>query len=331
MARSGMDRPVRLVADQILVPAVGLTEFGGPEVLRVVDVPVAEPTGSDVRVHVLATPVNPMDTLFRTGRITGGRLRDDGVPLVPGMDLAGVVSAAGPDATWSVGDRVAGVTMPGLDPMRGGYSSEVILGSDSLARIPASIDYVAASTLLMNGLTALHGLDLLHLGPGDVLGVTGAAGAVGGYVVQLARLHGWTVVADAAPADVALVKELGSDLVVDRGEGLAERFRDAVGRPLDALFDAALMGPSLLPAVRDDGEFVVVRQPDWQPDRGITQHFARTVDYFSHRTKINYLRDRVEDGSLTLRVAGTFPPEEAATAHRTLERGGTRGRLVITW
>ncbi|GAA0983964.1 NADP-dependent oxidoreductase [Acrocarpospora macrocephala] len=310
-------------------PAVGLTRFGGPEVLRLVGVPITEPEGAQVRVHVKAATVNPTDVLFRTGRITG-RLREDGGPLVPGMDFAGVVSAVGDSATWSVGDRVVGATLPGMEPASGAYSSQVIVQDDSLTTLPAGSDFVSASTLLMNGLTAMRALD--DLPPGGVLGVTGGAGAVGGYTIQLAKIRGWTVVADATPGDVSLIESLGADRVVARGDGVGARFMAAAGRPLDAVVDAALVGPEdLMPAVRDSGWFVTVRPDDWQPERAITKFMTVCVAYFHDRAKIDYLRDRVEDGSLTLRVATTFEPSQAAEAHRTLERGRVRGRLVLDW
>jgi NADPH2:quinone reductase len=313
-----------------LVPAVGLTEFGGPEVLQIVQLPLVQPRGTEIRVRVRAATVNPTDTLFRSGMLT--RADSGEGPWVPGMDLAGVVSAVGELATMRVGDDVIAVTLPSIDPSRGAYASEVIVEEGSATRLPAGTDFAPASTLLMNGLTALRALDGIDVPAGATIGVTGGAGAVGGYVIQLAKLRGLKVVADAAPADEELVSGLGADIVIGRGGATGTSMAAAAGGPLRAIIDAALVGAdALAPGLRPGGWLVVVRQPENEVSHDVTVHFAICVEYFGRADKIGYLRDQVEAGALTLRVARTFPAHEAADAHRLLERGGQRGRLVLTW
>ena len=194
--------------------AAGVTEFGGPEALQVVDVP-DEPLGAgEVRLRVAAATVNPTDTYARSGAYAG---RDPvkQPPWVPGMDVAGVVAEVGEGVDHvAVGDDVMGIVVP--TGAHGGYRENLVLPGDSVVRVPAGDDAVAASTLPMNGLTARLALDLMALQPGQVLAVTGAAGAFGGYVVQLAKADGLTVVADASAADEELVRGLGADLVVRR-------------------------------------------------------------------------------------------------------------------
>src|SRR5215213_4347345 len=208
--------------------AAGVTEFGGPEALHIVDVP-AEPLGpGQVRLRVEAAAVAPTDTHARSGAYA----ERDPVktpPWVPGMDVAGVVTEVGEGVDHlAVGDAAMGIVVP-FGP-HGAYREDKVLPGNSVVRAPTGVDAVAASTLPMNGLTARFALDLMALAPGQVLGVTGAAGAFGGYVVQLAKADGLTVVADASEADEALVKELGADVVVRRGDDVAERIANSSPR-----------------------------------------------------------------------------------------------------
>jgi NADPH:quinone reductase-like Zn-dependent oxidoreductase len=135
------------------------------------------------------------------------------------MDAAGEVVEVGDGVEHlAVGDAAMAVVAP-----HGAYREDKVLPADCVVRAPVGVGDVAAATLPMNGLTAYRAIDLMALLPGQVLTVTGAAGAVGGYVVQLAKAHGLTVVADAAEADEQLVYELGADIVVRRGDEVAAR------------------------------------------------------------------------------------------------------------
>jgi NADPH:quinone reductase-like Zn-dependent oxidoreductase len=183
----------------------------------------------------------------------------------------------------------------------------------------------------MNGLTARLALDRLQLRPGQVLAVSGAAGAFGGYVVQLARADGLTVVADASEADEQLVRDLGADVVVRRGEGMADRLRAQFPDGVDGVADGALLHEALTPAVRDGGRFATVRGWAGDGSRDIEFMPVWVSDYARNTAAFDRLRQQAEDGVLTLRVAGTFPAEQAPEAHRRLEAGGVRGRLVLTF
>jgi len=165
--------------------AVGFSEFGGPEVLGLVSLPVPSPGPGEVRVRVAAAAVNPTDLAFRSG---GHRSMPPGVrpPYVPGMDLAGVVDIAGPGSSWAPGDRVMAAVSP-WSPGGGAQAEFVVVAAGALARVPERISLQAAATLPVNALTVRAALDSLGLRPGHTLGVTGTAGAVGGYAIQLAR------------------------------------------------------------------------------------------------------------------------------------------------
>jgi len=309
--------------------AAGVVEFGGPEALRIVDVP-AEPLGpGDVRLRVTAATVNPTDTHARAGAYAD---RDPvkSPPWVPGMDVAGVVSELGEGVEHlAVGDLAMGIVVP--TGAHGGYREDIVLPGVSMVPAPAGADAVAASTLPMNALTARLALDQMALRPGEVLAVTGAAGAFGGYVVQLAKADGLTVVADASEADEELVRTLGADVVVRRGDDVAARIREHAPHGVDGLADGAVQDALVLPAVRDGGAVATVRGYRGDGQRGVRMYPTLVRRVAQDRPALDRLRRQAEDGVLTLRVAATYPAEQAAEAHRQLEKGGVRGRLVLTF
>jgi len=309
--------------------AVGFTEFGGPEVLGIVPLPVPSPGPDQVRVRVAAAAVNPTDLVFRSG----ARSMPAGMepPYVPGMDLAGVVDVAGGDAAgWLPGDRVMAAVSP-FAPGGGAQAEFVVVAADALARVPQGMSLQAAATLPMNALTVRAALDELALRPGQTLAVTGAAGAVGGYAIQLGRAEGLRVIADASPADEALVRGFGADVVVPRGAGLAERIRQVSPGGVDALLDAALLGPPALAAVRDGGQFMAVRPFAGQAERDISVSVVQVARHLHEAGTLARLAELAASGTLTLRVADVLPAERAADAHRRLEAGGVRGRLVLAF
>ena len=308
--------------------AVGVTEFGGPEALRVVELPDPEAGPGEVRIRVRAAAVNPTDTGLRAG-LYAARYQDIPPPYVPGMDAAGVLDQIGPDVSTDleIGQHVIAIVVP--RGSHGAYSELVVVPAESVTRAPAGASYAEAATLPMNGLTVRQALDVLDLSPGQALGVTGAAGAVGGYAVQLGKAAGLWVVADASEADEALVKDLGADVVVRRGPEFAERVREAVPDGVDGLVDAALLDELVVPAVRDGGRIATVRGFRGEEARGITWHPVLVRNYAREQAKLDQLRQQAEADQVTLRVAHTLPAEQAGEAHRILEAGGTRGRLVL--
>ncbi|MBW0106128.1 NADP-dependent oxidoreductase [Pseudonocardia sp. KRD291] len=310
--------------------AVGVRVPGGPDALEVLDLPEPHAGPGELRIRVRAAAVNPTDTLQRATR-----RQDVDPPWVPGMDVAGVVDEVGggnPDgigAPLSVGDAAMAVVVP--SGTHGAYAEYVVVPVGSATALPDGADAVAAATLPMNGLTARLALDELAVPAGGTLAVTGAAGAFGGYVVQLAVAAGIRVVADAADDDRDLVRALGADVVLARGDGFAAAVREVVPDGVDGLADGSVQGEALLPAVRDGGRVATVRGYRGSEVRGITWHpvWVRTIA--EDRAKLDGLRALASSGALTLRVAGTYPAERAADAHRALEAGGQRGRAVLTF
>lgn len=308
---------------------VGLYEFGGPEVLRVVDLPQVHAAAGEVRIRVHASTVNPTDTYLRKGA-RADALRNIPPPYVPGMDVAGVIDEIGPGTQTSlaIGDKVMAMVVPHAS--HGGYRESIMLAADAVVRAPARATLVEAATLPMNGLTARQSLDQLALKPGQTLAVTGAAGCYGGYVIQLAKADGLRVIADAASSDEALVRSLGADIVVPRGDDVAAQIRKVAPGGVDGLADGSFQSGVTLGALRDGGSFVSVR--GWSgSERGIVFHKTSVREYNHRADLLDRLRQQTEAGRITLRVAATFPPQQAADAHRRLEAKGTRGRLVIVW
>ena len=308
--------------------AVGLYVHGGPEVLEVVDLPEVHAGSGQVRIRVHAVAVNPTDTMARNGS-RAEQQKIDPPPYVPGMDVAGVVDEVDDDISTNVavGDAVMAMVVPKAS--HGAYREQIVLNARSVVPAPAGTSHVEACTLPMNGLTARQSLDLLGLSSGQTLAVTGAAGAYGGYVIQLAKTEGLTVIADASEADRELVTDLGADIVVLRGDDVATRFREHFSDGVDGLADGAVQNELVIPAVRDGGAFTSVRGFIGEPLREISFTATMVRTYDGEFEKLEGLRQLVESGSITLRVADTYTPERAGEAHRRLEAGGTRGRLVI--
>jgi NADPH:quinone reductase-like Zn-dependent oxidoreductase len=282
----------------------------------------------EVRIRIYAATVNPTDVGVRNGS-RAEQQKVDPPPYVPGMEAAGIVDEIGsgvPDRL-KLGRPVIAIVVP--KGSHGAYREQIVLDARSVVSAPAGKTHAEAATLPMNGLTARLSLDLLNLSPGEVIAVTGAAGAYGGYVVQLAKTEGLTVIADASEKDEKLVASLGADIVVRRGDDVASRIREHFPQGVDGLADGALLNALAIPAVRDGGAFTSVRGFLGAPQRDIRFTATMVRSYALEFEKLDRLRQQVEGGEITLRVAEVYPPERAADAHRRLEAGGTRGRLVI--
>ncbi|WP_405498066.1 NADP-dependent oxidoreductase [Streptomyces sp. NBC_00096] len=288
---------------------------GGPERLRTVRVPVPQPAAGQVRVRVRAAGLNPVDGAVRAGVFGGGDRR-----LGFGWDVAGEVDELGAEVSgWAVGDRVVGLHYGPVKPL-GTHAEYAVLDASALAAAPSSAGPEAAAALPLSGLTAARAVDLLELAPGASVLVTGAAGVVGGLAVQLAVRAGYAVTALAGPDDEALVRSLGAAAFVPRGA--------APAAPVDGVVDAAVLGEPALAFVRDGGAYVGLR-PGAAPaaGRGVRVAEQEVAADGAHLARLVSL---VDAGELTLRVAETYPLEEAAKAHARLAEGGTRGRIVLT-
>lgn len=308
--------------------AVIVRSFGGPEVLEIADVPTPTAGEGQLRIRVEAATVNPVDVATRSGVLAQAGLLPARDMIGIGWDVAGTVEATGPGVTgFARGDRVIGLS-DRLDIPLGTQADFAVLDADTVTRAPEGVSLVAAATLPLNGLTAVQALDMLALHEGQTLLVTGAAGAVGGFAVQLAAARGIRVVAVAGSDDEPLVRDLGAAFFVPRTAArLGEAVRALVPGGVHAALDAAVVGAVALDAVRTGGAFAaVVAGGAPTPLRG-TRVFSQWI--YADRNRLSDLVSLVEAGSLTLRVADTLPLDDVAQAHERLAKGGLRGRLVL--
>lgn len=306
--------------------AIAYTEPGGPDVLEVMELPDPVPGPGEVVIRVRAAAVSPTDTMRRVGMRDAAGAEP---PYVVGMDAAGMIEAIGPDTDTDlkVADAVMAIVVP--NGSHGAYAEKVAVPVESVARIPDGASLIEASTLPMNGLTARLALDKLNLPAGSTIAVTGAAGAFGGYSVQLAKADGHTVVADASEADEELVASLGADIVLPRGEGFAAAVREKFPDGVDGMIDGSVQLDEIVPAAKDGATIVTIRGDKGERERGVKFWSIVVSKYAKNPEALDTLRQQAEDGVVTLRVADALPMDQAAEAHRRLEAGGVRGRIVL--
>lgn len=320
--------------------AVGFTEFGGPEVLKTLEVCDPHAGAGEVRVKVEAFDVTPANTYLRSGvwddwqEATkegegAAKFAPDLQYYIPGWDFSGTVDEVGAGADAKVGDRVVGLPLDSY--INGLYAQYIVTSAQSVVRAPANTDNVAAATFLMNALTAYIAFEALSLARGSAVAVTGAAGALGQYVIELGKYYGFEVIADAKPSDEALVRGRGADHVVARGDDVAQRIREVAPSGVDGLIDCAALHDLVVPAVRDGGSVATPRWYSATNDRGITWHPVVVSNHTTRHDVLEELRDLVEAEVLSTPVAEILPAHQAAHAHQKLEAGGVRGRIVLTW
>jgi NADPH2:quinone reductase len=308
--------------------AVTITKAGGPQVLTVTDHAVRAAGAAEIRIAVKAAAVNPTDILMRENPEVYAK----GSPGIPGMDAAGVVESVGEGVDrLKVGDEVMAVVTP-RRPEGGAQIELLVVPAASVVSIPSGAALAQASTLPMNGLTARLALDLIKLSAGETLAISGGAGLLAHYMIVMAKQRGLRVIADAKPSETELVRSYGADVVVPRGDRFGSEVRAEVPGGVDALFDTAVLGRASFLAIRDGGAYVPVRGWDGSPsERDIRIRPVMVMEALTRTDWLNELRDLASSGAITLRVAGQYPPERAADAHRAMEAGGLRGRGVIVF
>lgn len=301
--------------------------FGGPEVLRLVDLP--EPAGQPgrVRVRVAAVGVNPADVAARAGWLAG-RMPDLALPFTVGSDLAGTVLDG--DGPFAPGTRVAALS-PWFVTREGTYAEIVSVDPAWLAEIPADVDDVTAAAVPLVAETGIEALDQVDLRAGQTVLITGASGAVGSFAVQGAVRRGAEVVAVGSAHDEQYLATLGAKVVIPRPattealvSAVRERYPDGVDTVVDPAGAAASIG-----AVRDGGIFgsvVALAMPG--AERGID---VRHVQAFSDGTLLARVLGDIADGSMTVRIGLTLPFDQVAEAHARVQDCSVRGKIVLTW
>ena len=307
--------------------ALVVQQPGGPEVMRLRQLPAPQPGPGQVVVAVEAVGVNPVDAANRADPSWAG-VRP---PYVVGYEVAGRIQAVGDDGGWTRGDPVWGL-LPVRGTRWGTYAELVTLDAALVGPRPPSLSAVQAASLPLAGVTAVQLLDRLEPTPGEWVLVHGAAGGVGSLFVQLARARGARVVASASGEREALLRGLGVEVFLDRHAGrVAERACRAIGQELDMVADLVGYGTlaASLPVVREGGRAgsIVELAGDLEAvDRNITVH---GVLVRPSRQVLEVLAAAVAGGSLRPVVDQVLELTDAAVAHRRVESGHGQGKVVL--
>jgi NADPH:quinone reductase-like Zn-dependent oxidoreductase len=299
--------------------AIVVNEFGGPDVLQPGQAERPAPGPGELLVRVQAAGVGPWDAAMRRGEYGGS------LPYIPGGEFAGIVTGdAGIDAGFDDGTPVYGY--PGLT---GCYAEYVTCPIEQLAPIPSALDVVEAGAVPIDGLTAEQGLtDILGVGPGDQVLITAGAGGLGHFAVQIARALGAEVVATASPHNHEFLHRLGAAVAIDHTvpswpdevrkvtDGGAGKVLACNAATLDGAARAARAGAVIATPVHaplPEGDKVRWQQYNGKPSG----------------TRLIRLAPWLDSGDLSVHLSGRYYWQDAAAAHREVEQGHTRGKIVL--
>jgi len=303
-----------------MAKAVRFDEYGGPEVLQVVDVPRPVPGPGQVLVRVKAAGINPGEAKIRQGLLH--HLFPATFPSGEGSDLAGVVEETGPEVTgWTVGDQVLGFTN-----RRGSHAELAVADATDLAAKPDNVSWEVAGSLFVAGATAYAAVHAVSPGPGDTVVVSGAAGGVGSIAVQLAGLAGARVVGIAGRDNHGWLADHGV-IPVAYGEGVEARLGEAADR-VDAFIDT--FGGDYVELALKLG--VEPSRVDTIVNFGAVQQFGVKAEGNAAGGRAEVLAELaalVSDGRLEVPIAATYPLEQVREAFRRLEQGHIRGKIVL--
>src|SRR6266581_3257008 len=305
-------------------------DYGGPEVLSVIDEPAGQPGPGQARIEVRAAGVNPVDYKVYSGAFS----RDPAaLPMRIGAEAAGVVTQAGPDTVGPAGPVRVGDDVIAYR-VSGAYAAELIAPAHSLVPKPATLEWAQAAGLMLTGVTAWHCVVAARVGRGDTVLVHGAAGGVGIMADQLAAARGATVIATASPARHELLRDLGA-IPVEYGPGLADRVRELAPGGVDAALDlvgtdeAVDVSTELVSDRARIATIVAFRRAGQAgikalgggpgADPGTEIRMAARLE----------LARMASEGKLHVIVAETFPLARAADAHRAIMAGHTNGKIAL--
>lgn len=311
--------------------AMVIREFGGADKFELADLPLPTPAAHEVRVRVRAASVNPVDFKIRQS----GSWAGIPMPAILGYDAAGVVDAVGASVTHlAPGDEVFYCAR--IFGRQGTYAEYHVEDAAIVAKKPSNLSFEEAASLPLAAITAYDAVvTFFRTKPGDTVLVQAGAGGVGAFAVQLAKAAGARVLATGRPDNAELIRSLGADEVIDYR---ASRFEDEVnrltdGRGADAAFDT--VGGDVIArsigCVRPYGKLATIVRVDGSINgmgiKNQTLYFG-----FMERTpaKIQALATLATRGQVRPVIDSTFPLERIADAHRKIEGGAMRGKIVIT-
>jgi NADPH2:quinone reductase len=310
--------------------AIVATDFGGPEVLSVVDHEVPEPQAGEVKIRVKAAATNPIDYKLYSGAFGTDRSQ---LPKPLGLEISGVVTATGEDAEGpagrlGVGDEVI------AQPVSGGYASEVTVSAAKVVPKPPELGWEQAAGVLLTGGTAVHTLHATGVGDGTTVLIHGVAGGVGLTAAQLAIARGATVIGTAAEHRHANLREYGIHPVT-YGEGLADRVRQAAPDGVDAAIDTVGTDEAVdvsLELVADRQRIATIAAFERGGEAGIKILGGAPGAERGAEIRANAWTELLAlaaQGKLDVVVAKTYPLSDAAEAHRFLADGHAGGKVVL--
>jgi NADPH:quinone reductase-like Zn-dependent oxidoreductase len=309
---------------QPTMPAVRVHAFGGPDTIILETIARPVPGEGEILVMVKAAGVGPWDGWVRSGK----SVIEQPLPLTPGSDLAGIVAAIGPNTEgFEVGEAVYGVTNPRFT---GAYAKYAIGQVGMIAGKPESLSFAEAASVPVVAVTAWQALfDHAHVETGQTVLIHGAAGNVGAYAVQMAKLADTRVIATAGAKDIAYVTELGADRVIDYR---AERF-DALLHDVDVVID--LVGGETLArsfAVLKPGGYLISAAS--KPDEALAARHKVHARFFLvdvTTMELTRIAEMIDAGDLKAQLGLVMPLADAREAHRILEgeRPAPRGKIVL--
>lgn len=302
--------------------AVRVHEYGGPEQLRLEDVPQPKAQSGQVLVRISATSVNPIDYKLASGVMR--QIMPIKFPWIPGGDFSGAVEEVGPGVTgFKKGDTVYG------DASGGGAYAEFYAGPVTMiARKPQKLGHVEAASVPLAGQTAWQGLfDHGRLARGETVLIHAAAGGVGSFAVQLAHWKGATVLATASAANANYVKSLGADSVIDYK---ATPF-ESVAKNVDLVFD--LIGGDTqrrsYGVLKPGGRLVATSQPPSEAEAAKHHVEATMMQMKAAATNLTQLTELLDAGKIKTIVSKTYPLAKVRDAWTELIAGRTRGKTVL--
>src|SRR6266567_3061769 len=311
-------------ADKPTMKAVVIHEYGGPEVLKYEDVPQPEPKQDQLRIHVIAAGVNPVDGMIRSGMFDKEGRR--AFPVILGGDISGVVEKVGSNITkFKSGDPVFAYVS--LDNS-GGYAQYAVVTEREAAPKPKSLTYVEAAAVPIVALTAWQALiDTAKLKAGETVLIHGGSGGVGSFAIQIAKAHGAKVIATASTANQELLKQLGADVAIDYTK---QNFEN-VAKDVDVVLDS--IGKDTLArsyGVMKKGGIIVslVARPDpAELEKHGIRGEALSVD--PNSDELSEIGKLIDEKKINVIVSQTFPLSEARKAQEQVATGHTRGKIVL--
>ncbi|MFE8071261.1 NADP-dependent oxidoreductase [Marinobacteraceae bacterium S3BR75-40.1] len=310
--------------------AVAFAAFGEADMLHLVESPLPEPAPGQVRVKVSSAGLNPIDWKTRRGLGFVADQIKGHLPWTPGFDIAGRVDAVGEGGTrWQPGDAVMGLI--GFPLQGGGYASYALVEPQALVAAPDTLDLALAGGIPLAALTAWQGLyEQGGLEAGQKILIHAGAGGVGHFAVQIAKAADCHVIATASSHNADFLAELGADEVVDYTR---EDFVD-VCYGLDCVLD--LMGGEIgirsLHCLSEHGVLVTVPTNTADQVKAAADELglqARNFTVHADDEQLEEIAEMVDTGDIRLHVEAAYPLADAAAAHRRLEEGHVRGKLVL--